>query len=247
MSDTNQFGLSRRIPDPMKRAIRQRCGFGCVICAAAIIEYEHIDPEFSRARQHHPDGIALLCPTCHAKRTRNFLSRRRVLEAMKAPAAKIAGFAFSDLESTHHHPYVVFAGMTLRNCATPVEICGMPVLKIEPAEVPGGPYRISATFFDPKGMPSLFIRQNEWQVLANTWDVEATGGEIVVRSAPGDIALRLLLDPGEGVVVEQISMYCAGYRIEGDRSALHITSPGGGRNTFIDCIADNCSVGLALG
>lgn len=246
MSAINQYGLSRDIPEAIKRAVRQNCGFGCVICGGAIVEYEHIDPEFARARQHHPDGIALLCPGCHAKKTRNFLSRRRVIDAMREPAAKKVGFAFSDLESAHQHPYVVFAGMTLRNCTTPVEIHGMPVLRIETAEATGAPYRLSASFFDPKGMPSLFIRQNEWQVLANTWDVEATGGVIVVRSAPREIALSLRLDPGEGVVVERLSMFCGGYRLEGDCRTLNVISPGGGTSSFTNCIADNCSVGISL-
>jgi hypothetical protein len=246
MTATNLYGLPRNVPEDVKRTVRQQCGFGCVICAAAIVEYEHIDPEFARARTHHPDGIALLCPTCHAKKTRNFLSRRRVIEAMRNPAAKKAGFAFSDLESTHQHPYVKFAGMTLRNCITPVQIRGLPVLRIEACEVPGGPYRLSASFFDASGAPSLFIRRNEWQVLANTWDVEATGGVVSVRSAPGEIALRLRLDPGEGVVVERLSMFCCGYRLEGDTRALRITSPGGGTNTFIGGILDNAAVGLSL-
>lgn len=246
MSTTNLYGLPRKIPEDVKRAVRQRCGFGCVICAAAIVEYEHIDPEYARARHHSPDGIALLCPTCHAKKTRNFLSRRRVIEAMRDPAARRTGFAFSDLESTHQHPYVKFAGMTLRNCITPVEIRGLPVLRIEASETPSGPYRLSASFFDARGVPSLFIRQNEWQVLANTWDVEATGGVINVRTAPGEFALRLRLDPGEGVVVERLSMFCGGYHLQGDTHALRITSPGGGTNTIIGGIADNCAVGLSL-
>ena len=163
------------------------------------------------------------------------------------PAAKVTGFAFSELEATRGHPYVVFAGMTLTNCPTPVLVRNLPVLRIEPAEDEGGPYRLSASFFDLAGVPSLFIRQNEWQVLANAWDVEATGGVIVVRTAPGEIALRLRLDPGAGVVVERLSMYCGGYKLVGDTQTLAITSPGGGTNTFSGCMVDNCSVGLALG
>src|SRR4051812_43597484 len=113
MSVRNRYGLSRDIPSEVKRAVRQRCGFGCVICGSAIVEYEHIDPEFVRARNHEATGIALLCPTCHSRKTRNFLSRRRVIEAAANPAARVAGFAFSELESTRSHPYVIFAGMTL--------------------------------------------------------------------------------------------------------------------------------------
>jgi len=246
MSDTNRFGLSRDMPEEVKRIVRQRCGFGCVICAGAIVEYDHVIPEFARARRHDPAGIALLCPTCHNKKTRNFLSRRRVVDAMREPAAKKAGFAFSELESTHHHPYVVFAGMTLQNCQTPVEIRGLPVLQVEAAELTPGPYRLSASFFDSKGVPSLFIRKNEWQVLANSWDIEAKGGLITVRMAPSDVALRLRLDPGRGVVVEKLAMFCAGYRLEGDADGFVVTQPNGKKISFKGGLIDNCRVGLSL-
>lgn len=242
----NKFDLSRDIPEDIKRAVRQRCGYGCVLCGAAIIEYEHIRPEFAKARQHDVEGIALLCPNCHSKKTRNFLSARRILEAMGKPAAKQSGFAFSELESSAAHPYVVFAGLTLTRCATPVEIRGLPVLRIEPAECTGGPYQLSASFFDSAGRRSLFIRQNEWKVFTDSWDVEATGGRITVRAAPGEVALSLKLDPGEGVIVERIRMYCHGYFVDGARDRLDVVPPGGGKACFTGGLADNCKVGLSL-
>ena len=242
----NQYGLSRDIPEPIKREVRRRCGYGCVICGVAIVEYEHVRPDFSKARGHDPDGIALLCPYCHSKKTRNFLSPRRVLEAMESPKAIENGFASSDLESSTKHPYVVFAGMTLRNCRTPVEIRGFPLLRVEGSEVANSPILLSASFFDQRGRPSLFIRRNEWQVLAGAWDVEAVGGKVTVRSGPGQVALKLAFDPGEGVIVERIQMYCGGYFIEGDQGQLVITNTSGGKNTFTGCIVDHCAVGLSL-
>lgn len=242
----NQFGLPRHIPDDVKRQVRQRCGYGCVICGTAIVEYEHVRPEFARAKVHDPQGIALLCPTCHAKKTRNFLSARRVLEAMKNPAAKISGFAFSELEDHCSHPYIVLGGMTLKNCPTPVQVQGIPLIRIEDAEVDRGPYQLSASFFDEKGNPSLLIRRNEWKVSANSWDVEAVGGKITVRTGLGEIALQLLLDPGEGVVVQRLRMRCRGYFFEANHSQLDVISPGGGRTPFKNCLADNCNVGLSL-
>ena len=243
---SNEYGLSRDIPEHIKREVRQRCGYGCVICGVAIVEYEHVKPEFAKARTHDAHGIALLCPTCHSKKTRNFISSRRVLEAMATPAAKQTGFAFSELESSTRHPYVLLAGLTLKNCETPVEIRGLPVLRIEDSEAQGGPFLLSASFFDRNGRPSLFIRRNEWNIFADSWDVEATGGTITVRTGPGDVALRLVLDPGEGVIVERIQMYCGGYVIEGGAGQLDVITPSGGRSTFTGCLADNCKVGLSL-
>lgn len=210
------------------------------------MEYEHVRPEFAKSKAHDPQGIALLCPMCHAKKTRNFLSSRRVLEAMDKPAAKENGFAFSKLEDHTSHPYVVVGGMTLKNCPTPIQVRGMPLIRVEDAEVARSPYQLSASFFDESGLPSLFIRRNEWQVAANSWDVEATGGKITVRTGRGEIALQLLIDPGQGVVVERIKMHCGGYLFEANEGQLEVVSPDGGRMSFTNCLADNCAVGLAL-
>ena len=239
----NQYALPRDIPSDVKREVRQRCGYGCVICGCAIVEYEHFRPEFAKARHHTAAGIVLLCPLCHSMKTRNHLSRQRIAEAQ--PAAKRSGFAFSQLEASANRPYVRFAGSLLRNCRTPVQVGSWPVLRIEPAEEEGGPYRLSASFFDSTGRPSLLITENEWRVLADAWDVEVTGATIVVRTAKGEIALRLVLDPGQGVIVDRLNMYCNGMHLIGGAESLDVKGPHV-QHSFRGNIVDNCAIGLAL-
>lgn len=122
----------------------------------------------------------------------------------------------------------------------------MPLIRIEPAESNDGPYRISASFFDKNGQASLFIQRNEWQVLANSWDVKRVGPRVMIRTGPSEIALQLLFDAGEGVVVERLKMYVGGYLFEANRSQLDVISPGGGRISYKNCLADNCNVGMSL-
>ncbi|MHB0562224.1 hypothetical protein ACX3RA_15640, partial [Escherichia coli] len=61
MDNINKHGLSRRIPETIKRQIRQRCGFGCVICGFGFYDYEHFKPDFVDAKVHDPNGMTLLC------------------------------------------------------------------------------------------------------------------------------------------------------------------------------------------
>ena len=75
MGKKNKYDLNRDIPNLVKRQVRQSCGFGCVICGASIIDYEHVDPIFAEAKEHDPEKITLLCPQHHAKVTRGFLSK----------------------------------------------------------------------------------------------------------------------------------------------------------------------------
>ena len=76
-SVTNKYGLSRNIPEDVKLAVRQACGFGCVVCGMSIIEYEHIDPPFHDATVHDPTKIALLCATCHGNVSKKVLVQRQ--------------------------------------------------------------------------------------------------------------------------------------------------------------------------
>ena len=87
----NIHGLPREIPASVKKEVRKRDGFGCVFCAVPIIEYEHVDPLFAEAKEHKSSGITLLCPTCHAKVTKNQISKELVKDAMERPAALRGG------------------------------------------------------------------------------------------------------------------------------------------------------------
>jgi len=189
----NKYGLSRDIPSGIKRAVRQACGYGCVICGAAIIDYEHVDPEYHEAREHNPNAIALLCPTHHAQCTRGFLSKDSVKQAMLSPVCKKHGYASEFFDIGRSHPKLVFAGMTFINTRIPVEVKGVPLIKTEQDEELGGPFRLSGNFYNSQGQPSLEILENEWRVISSNWDVEVAGGVITIRDTTGHISLAHLL------------------------------------------------------
>lgn len=242
----NKFGLSRDIPEGIKRAVRQRCGYGCVLCGSAIYQYEHIEPDFYEAREHNPDGITLLCGSCHDKKTRKFLSAARVLKGAKAPAAKAKGFAFTELESGDEHPVVRLGGFTMRNCRTPLELHNVPMLRLERGEAEGAPFQLTASFFDSENRPTVCIYRNELFAFADNWDVEAAGGRIVVRTAAREIALQLHFQQGGGITVERLDMAYGAYRLRADPDKLEVLNRDGRGLTIREGLADNCLVGLSL-
>src|ERR1017187_3279445 len=81
----NRHGLTRDIPEPVKRDIRQACYNGCVICGKLLCTYEHFDPPFVDATAHNPGGMALLCPGHQADRTAGRLSIEAVRLARANP------------------------------------------------------------------------------------------------------------------------------------------------------------------
>lgn len=75
---------SRYIPAEIKREVRQRCGFGCVICGMPLFEYEHM-LEFATVQRHVADEITLLCPNHHAQKTRGRLPAEQIKLANDRP------------------------------------------------------------------------------------------------------------------------------------------------------------------
>ena len=73
------------IPDPIRRAVRQRCAFGCVICGLALYEYDHI-VQYSEVQTHEADNIVLLCNRHDREKTNRLLPVEAVVEASKNPA-----------------------------------------------------------------------------------------------------------------------------------------------------------------
>lgn len=242
----NAYGLSRSIPADVKRAVRQKCGFGCVICGLGIVQYEHVDPEFRNAKQHDPNAIALLCPQCHAKVTTGMWSKSRVKLAMRSPKCKQVGYTREFFDICDEHPALRFGGVLLSNCPIPVQVAGHPLFSIKPPEEPESPFLFSGMFTDSNGEVSLVIEDNEWQAFTTAWDIEVKGNSITIREDHRIIHLVLRTDPPRELIVERLNMQLAGLRFEADGNLLRVTLPNGAISDFTSCIADNCRVGLAL-
>ena len=242
----NKYGLSRDIPSDVKRNIRQHCGFGCVVCGLGIIQYEHIDPAFHEAHQHESKNIALLCPQCHAKVTTGFWSKQKIKLAMTDPISRRRGFTKEVFDFCGGHPTLQFGGMTLHNCPIPIEVAGCPLFKIEKPEVKGGPFRLSGVFCNSNGKVTLQIVEDEWIASSDNWDVEVSGGVIIIREAHRIIHLRLKVDPPKKLIVDHLDMNLGGWEFEANGDFLRVKFPNGGINEFTACSADNCRVGMSF-
>jgi hypothetical protein len=243
---TNQYGLSRDIPDPIRRQVRQACGFGCVCCGASIIEYHHVEPPFSEAKIHDAKGIVLLCPRCHAKAERHFLSEETIIQTMRNPVCNKTGYASDLLDVGDENPKIVFAGVTFCQTLIPIIARGIPLFMIQKAEEARAPFRLSANFANSIGHPSLQIVDNEWRVSTANSDVEAVGGRIVIRDDPGHISLNLVASSRGQLVIEQLDMFLAGLRFIGNPDELKVLSPGGGEMTLSNCLVDGGRYGIVL-
>lgn len=212
----NRHGLSRNIPDPVMRELRQACGYGCVICGCAIYQYEHVDPVFTEAKEHNPKRMALLCGSCHDKKTRGLLSKDTVMRARRSPVAKRKGFSSLSLDVAPDSMVAVKIGQTefhgLRNILI---VDNETILSVSPPESRGTPPRIDAAFYDRSNKLVARIVENEWRGELTAFDIETKGCMIKVRSKPRGIDLVLRVVPPHGIVLEQLRMCRNGKTIAG--------------------------------
>lgn len=245
MAKVNKYGLSRTIPADVRRQVRQQSGYGCVICGMGVIQYEHVAPEYHEAEFHDPLAITLLCPSCHSKVTTGFYSKQKVLQAMKAPAAKRDGFSKDFFDFCGPHPSIKIGGMTLVRCHSPVIIYDRPILKIESPKEPGAPFLLSGIFCDEEGKPTLEIVENEWRAHSDSWDVEVSAGEITVRDSPRNIVLKLKVLPPDVIMVEKLKMRFGFVDININGETINLKSPTSDL-TLSNCLAEDCRVGISM-
>lgn len=245
MSAPNKHGLSRDIPEAIQRAVRQRSGFGCVVCGSAIYQYEHVDPPFVEAPEHNAEAITLLCGACHDRVTRRLLSKESVLAAMQKPRSLQAGFSFGPFDVGNEHPDVFLGPFRAIRTHTIIRVFGDPILAVDPPEAQGAPFRLSAMLCDHQEREILRIVENEWQAPTTNWDVEVVGPRITIRRGSRDIALILRTDPPKSLVVERLDMTYRGTRIECDeKRGLIVRSPGGAAFQAYAATATECVAGI---
>ncbi|WP_295819861.1 hypothetical protein [uncultured Deinococcus sp.] len=243
----NKHGLGRDIPPEVKRLVRQRCGFGCVICGLALVDYEHVDPVFAEARFHDPDAIVLLCPTHHAMVTRGMMSKTRVMEAAKKPAALQRGFTHGVFQVDRGPLIVDFGGFVCEDTPIILNIGGVPLLSFEKPQDEEEPWNMTAIMADYLGSPLMSVFRNEWRISTTRWDVKVEGNRILVRNGPRNIGLKIRHDPGKSIVFEAARLAFAGMKIEcREGEGTKYSFPGGESGHIGGGRATKCGGGIMM-
>jgi hypothetical protein len=218
----NKHGLRRSdLTEDVRRAVRQRCGFACVVCGSMLYQYEHFDPPFEDAKKHRAEGITLLCGGCHDKVTRGTWSKDRVRQYNDNVTTKKRTPRFPlDL----HGPIQIVIGTTLFRGGGPlIVVDDRPVIAIR--EVDGLPF-LDAEFRDDSGDVVLRIDSNESRLKAKAWDATFEGRKIRIRSGPGDIVFEAVLHPPNGLHVREIDIAANGNRYRSSPREMNVFRDG---------------------
>ncbi len=244
---TNRLGLTRSIPTAVKRAVRKRCGFGCVVCGDAIIEYHHMTVGFAAASEHDEKKITLLCGACHSKVTRGIWSNAKIEDHNDNPYCIKNEGALTALDIGSDPPTIVFAGSEFRDCRIPVRIYDYPFVLLNPPDAPGSPASISAFFANSRGEPSLIISNNEILLRSENWDATASGKQFNIFESERSKNLTLTIEPRKSISVDRIESNMLGWGISGDLNSLRVTPPNGACTTYKGVSVAGTHVGFQLG
>lgn len=234
MAQINKYGLKRHIPENIKKEVRLRCGFGCVVCGAMFYDYEHFDPVFEECQSHRAEGITLLCGRHHTNKTRNFFPLAAVKKANNKPYAKHNGF-WEDL-TFDSMPPTILLGTNETRCYRDVFIINnKKILCIDSPECADSPYLISACFIDNNNNKILDIERNVIKGNSGNVDVVAKGGVLSIKSLEKPITFLELSLKNQPLQFEisKLNMAFEGNKIEIDKQGeLKIRNSFGGGFTM---------------
>lgn len=221
----NAHGLQRTISEATMREVRQRCGFGCVVCGCAIIQYYHFAPEHADATEHRSGGITLLCGICYDRTTKGIIGPGQIEYFDAHPRCKQKGFTHDFLfasrdKFTFQMGTAKFRGHVILQYDDEI------LIGFAPPDSGTGPAQLCARVEDDSGQPLLDIDRNFWRVGTQHFDVETFGTALVIRRKPGDILLSMRLNADE-IVLEKLKMSHRGFRISVQQGWLEIDPANG--------------------
>jgi hypothetical protein len=233
------------IPANIKREVRQRCGFGCVICGLPLYEYEHIEG-YARVQRHVAGEITLLCDRHHREKTAGLLPAEQVTRADSAPFNRRTGASTS--YSLNYSGPVCSAtiGSNQMTAATNSDFVAVMVddqplvgFRFEDEH-----YLLNISLFDATNELVLSISDNELVYSVDPWDVELVGTRLIVRVASRNIFIDIRFEPPSGIHLERGRMLFNGVELLIHPEYLLVVNNAG---LLQRCGFGNCVVALNVG
>ncbi|WP_145567278.1 HNH endonuclease, partial [Yersinia aleksiciae] len=206
MDKTNKYGLSRYISECVKEKIRKDAGYGCVFCGALIIQYEHIEPEFSNAQIHDPEKMTLLCANCHFKVTKKLISKKAVWDAKSSPKAKQKGFVNDFIYHDCDNTTIQIGSSKISMSNIVLEAYGKPLLWFEESKNKEEPFKLCCIFYDKESNPIAFINRNEFIGIVGSHDIKSVGTKIEIKNKVDGGILNLSCEGGDICKITSMSM-----------------------------------------
>jgi hypothetical protein len=239
---------SRNIPLPIQREVRQRCGYGCVICGMPLYEYDHIQ-DWSITQRHVADEITLLCDQHHREKTAGLLPKEVVFESNDNPYNLRKGVSKPyDLHFSGKQAQIVIGGNSFTcedqgygTIMVPISVDGTPLIGFILGD---GHLLLNLVIFDEFNYPVLHIKNNQLFYSVSPWDIQLIRKKLLVREAQRRILIEIDFQPPKKLVISRGRFLRNGVEILVRSKNILITN-----NSFLikGCHAHNCFGGLIIG
>lgn len=242
--------MSKRpsIPAEIKREVRQRCGFGCVICGCPIYEYDHV-VEWSKTRHHKADELTLLCSKHHSEKTKKLLPREKVIAANDQPYNLVNGkssaqtlyYSGNDFKMELGGSVSTFKGLKDGQTFSPFAIDGQPVVSFT---IDGGDVLLNIKITNEAGEDLFRVNKSELIYSVGMWDIEWVGQTLTMREGFREILLEIEFDPPNKVSINRGSLHFNGIELEIGRDYIFCLN---NVSLIMNCTVNGLGYGFALG
>ena len=214
------------IPAATKRAVRQRCGFGCIICGMPLIEYDHM-VEYSDNKNHDADNITLLCDFHHRQKTNGLITREFVQESNSSPFNIINNHSSPYQQPFQGDQFNVKIGNTQFIAVnTPrtslLKLNGEEIISVKLED--GIPY-LSLKIYDQEYNLILQIQDNEIVLSKLPFDFSFEGRTITIKSAMRNVLIEIEICPPNGIMIKKGRLYGKDSKIEIYKDRLEVDTP----------------------
>lgn len=235
------------IPLLIQREIRQRCGFGCVVCGLPLYEYEHM-LGYANVERHVASEITLLCDQHHKERTNGLLPLDVVQQADKSPFNLREGvskpyslhFAGGQCEAVVGSNRFTTQDAGYGTVMIPISVDGIPLLGFILGD---GHLLLNVRLYDRFNNLILRIDNNALTYRPVAWDIQFVGRNLILREAQRQILLDILFEPPNRIVINRGHLLCNGVAIDISPHGISLN----GRGRISRCSAENCPGGLIIG
>jgi hypothetical protein len=206
------------IPAAVKRAVRQRCAFGCVLCGLPLYEYDHLIP-YAEVEEHHPGNIVLLCDRHHSEKTKGLLPIQTITSASREPANRRTGesapyslhYAEEACEANIGSNVYVWPVLGEGLMTAPLIVDDTPIVMFRMED---GHLLLTVQLFDEDNEMLVQILDNELVYSVDPWDVEFAGLQLTVRAQARKIFVRMKFEPPSRVQIDRGHIWRNGVEME---------------------------------
>lgn len=207
------------IPRPIQRSVRERCGFGCVVCGCPLYEYHHIVP-YEQVHCHEADNLTLLCPSHHAQ-VPKLLTDEQVIEANKNPYCVEHGISSPFGLNFKGQSFECTIGSNTFQSSAKADNGSTAVIPISVDDFDlvlatfdeDGNLYLSAAILDQFNLPILRIQDNQIVYATDGWDIVFTGSVLVLKEAARKILLNIKFEPPNSILISRARLLCNGVEI----------------------------------